>query len=161
MAESVLRYCGACGVEEGELHREGCDLELCADCGGQRVGCDCNSGRRYPFISYPLHRCYRCGSDKYSGFLVPDEVWAYYIEPKVRDKVLCRSCFEHIRQVTDTHQGPPPLAAYEIVPDRQTWAAIYARMIAQAEEAGATEVVVELRRQAAMLDAQYAAEESD
>jgi len=32
--------CHDCGVERGELHREGCDAEQCPECGMQLIGCD-------------------------------------------------------------------------------------------------------------------------
>ena len=36
------RYpCHDCAVMKGEFHVEGCDVERCAGCGGQRFNCDC------------------------------------------------------------------------------------------------------------------------
>lgn len=35
------RPCHDCGAIKGEFHVEGCDVERCAGCGGQRFGCDC------------------------------------------------------------------------------------------------------------------------
>ena len=35
------RPCHDCAVIKGEVHVEGCDVERCAGCGGQRFGCDC------------------------------------------------------------------------------------------------------------------------
>jgi hypothetical protein len=35
------RPCGDCAVIKGEFHVEGCDIERCANCGGQRISCAC------------------------------------------------------------------------------------------------------------------------
>jgi hypothetical protein len=36
-----IRPCHDCGVIKSEFHVEGCDVERCAGCGGQRFNCDC------------------------------------------------------------------------------------------------------------------------
>jgi len=33
--------CGDCGVNEGDLHQPGCDMELCPFCGDQLLSCQC------------------------------------------------------------------------------------------------------------------------
>jgi hypothetical protein len=33
--------CPDCGTRKGELHAEGCDIEECPRCHGQRISCNC------------------------------------------------------------------------------------------------------------------------
>src|SRR5574342_1015207 len=40
--------CGDCGVHEGQIHQDGCDMERCAFCGHQRISCDCALRHFYP-----------------------------------------------------------------------------------------------------------------
>jgi hypothetical protein len=40
-AEIITRPCHDCGVRRGELHLEGCDMEVCPCCGHQYLCCEC------------------------------------------------------------------------------------------------------------------------
>ena len=61
---------------------------------------------RIPWISYP-NICGKCGAVFPNFFMVDTEVWEHYIEPRQREKIICRSCFEFIRELTDSHSGRP------------------------------------------------------
>lgn len=37
-----LRDCNTCGANPGKAHWEGCSVERCSVCGGQRIACDCD-----------------------------------------------------------------------------------------------------------------------
>lgn len=36
-----MRTCGDCGAAPNSLHEDGCGVERCARCGGQRTSCQC------------------------------------------------------------------------------------------------------------------------
>ncbi len=37
--------CHDCGVKPNKRHKEGCDCASCTSCGGQRLMCDCKTGK--------------------------------------------------------------------------------------------------------------------
>jgi len=90
--------CHDCGVKEGELHKDGCDMERCPKCGRQLITCDCSDADleglpRIPYILVP-NLCALCGIQWPDLFTVPDEEWQKYIIPPLQDKVLCLACYE-------------------------------------------------------------------
>lgn len=138
--------CGDCGVQEGELHHLGCDMERCPFCGLQLISCDCcyeqlglfdaamydastshlppeiyhdglsdrqaeqweamlHAKGRIPFILYPIV-CAKCGVLWPRLFMVPDEEWEYYIQPDMRQTVICAECYSYIKQLIDETKGP-------------------------------------------------------
>jgi len=57
---------------------------------------------RIPWINYPVI-CQKCGKLWPDLFHVPTEEWNYYIEPEMRNKVLCRSCYDWIKKTIDNY----------------------------------------------------------
>ena len=53
-----------------------------------------------PYIEYP-NMCACCGALWPDMFMVPDEEWEYYIEIGERDKMLCRKCYDRIKELID------------------------------------------------------------
>lgn len=44
--------CYDCGVQPGELHKRGCDIEQCPDCGNQFISCDCEGHITMPRLPW-------------------------------------------------------------------------------------------------------------
>lgn len=129
--------CHDCGVQEGELHQFGCDMEVCPFCGRQLISRGCvyrelhleDSSRwstetahlppsvyqeglsqeqerlwlemltargRFPYILWPTI-CARCGALWPELFMVPDGEWEHYIDPQHRGCVVCRDCYQGIK----------------------------------------------------------------
>jgi hypothetical protein len=62
-----------------------------------------NQKGRVPYIEYP-NVCARCGALWPEFFRVPDSEWERYIQIDMRDKVICRPCFDEIRRLIDSHE---------------------------------------------------------
>jgi hypothetical protein len=122
MTKLERQTCHDCGVLEGQRHHSGCDMERCPYCGGQLITCDCNTylddGVRVnsrskfddenavPFIKYPII-CAKCGTFWPEMFMVPNDEWNRYIEPRERDKIICRSCYDQIKAWIDDGRKNP------------------------------------------------------
>ena len=100
--------CHDCGAEEGELHSQGCDMEICFRCGRQAITCyehcvhpedgrpreEFVNGDRYPYIITPVF-CRRCLEPYPELFHAGD--WDVVVPPDLRGDVLCRGCYEFVR----------------------------------------------------------------
>ena len=65
------------------------------------IWCECPSStstkERVPFILYP-NLCAKCGTLWPEMFMVPNEEWKRYIEPRMRGKILCEPCYRQIKK---------------------------------------------------------------
>ncbi len=57
---------------------------------------------RLPYIQYAVS-CAKCAKLWPDFFMVPDEEWNRYIQPDMRDKVICKECFDTIKELVTKH----------------------------------------------------------
>ncbi len=55
---------------------------------------------RIPYIIYPVI-CAKCGKLWPDLFHVPDKEWERYISPNMRKTVICKECYNFIKEVID------------------------------------------------------------
>lgn len=55
---------------------------------------------RYPYIRYPV-LCAYCGKLWPDFFMVSPSEWKHFIQPDMRNQVLCRSCYDRIVKLTN------------------------------------------------------------
>lgn len=115
--------CHDCDCKEGKIHKFDCDMERCPFCGNQLITCDCMYEKlqikgdthtiehekewleilekrgRIPYIIYPV-MCVKCGVFQYHEdlFSVPNEEWNKYIQPDMRGEVICKPCYDFIKE---------------------------------------------------------------
>jgi hypothetical protein len=97
-----LKNCGDCGVEQGQLHVLGCDMEYCTH-DEQLITCQVcwpehpkrPRCKRFRYIEYAL-LCGRCGTQDPAFFMVDDRIWTHYVHPAHSSDVLCKPCFDFI-----------------------------------------------------------------
>jgi len=95
--------CHDCGVKEGEIHKEGCDMERCPRCQGQLISCGCYGENedplyRIPYLLIPV-KCGLCGEQWPKDFHVPNEEWKKYVIPSLQDKCLCWDCYLELKKL--------------------------------------------------------------
>ena len=122
MNKKLTHKCHDCGCIEGQLHEPGCDMERCPSCGHQLISCGCTYLKdlsinlqdivnRVPYIAYPVI-CMMCGALWPDFFDVPDKEWKSYIQIDMRNEVICRTCYDAIKEAIDTHSGANLTARY-------------------------------------------------
>ena len=57
-----------------------------------------------PYIVWP-NLCAKCGALWPKMFHVPAEEWKHYIQPNMRREMVCRSCYDYIKNLVDTAEA--------------------------------------------------------
>ena len=92
-----MKKCHDCGVKEGELHLEGCDMEHCSKCGKQTLMWgNCKNAKPEPYFDTTLS-CARCGISNPEFNMVSNELWKYICGVTYnKEDILCPSCMNFI-----------------------------------------------------------------
>lgn len=119
----ILR-CDDCGVEEGELHNHGCQMEDCPRCGERVLDCNCfpdddpPDDERIPHVQIPV-LCALCAAIGPDLFKVSDEDWNRIVPKNLRDKKLCGTCFDYLEKFS--HQPSSSKVEKEITANTAPW----------------------------------------
>ena len=98
--------CHDCDVAVGHLHLLGCDVERCPICGEQLISCSEKHFKlaedgvvdRIPYVQ-PLVQCAVCNELFPRFFQVPDKEWDKYVIPPLQREVLCRDCYDTMKEL--------------------------------------------------------------
>ncbi len=94
-----MTKCHDCGVEEGQYHLPGCDMEICPTCLHQLITCDCpDSNEKIIWIQIP-NLCRLCGARWPDVFMVPDDEWKRTVPKNLQEETLCRPCYERVKEL--------------------------------------------------------------
>ena len=96
--EFNLILCSDCGCKEGEPHADGCDQEICSECGKQVLAHGkCKGAKPEPFFKTKPMSCERCDKIIWIMKMVSDEEWKFICGVTYDLKcVLCPECMEWI-----------------------------------------------------------------
>lgn len=94
-----MKVCHDCLAQEGEIHEEGCDMEICIKCGKQKLCCGCNYNmKREPYFEVP-NICNKCGELFPEMFMVSNEDWKFVCGVIFKlDCMLCKKCYNFIKE---------------------------------------------------------------
>jgi len=95
--------CHDCGIEEGQLHKPGCDMERCPKCLGQLISRDCSDDEpdmlpRIPWVEIP-NLCALCGEVFPKMFNVQNGEWEKFVIPSLQGELLCRDCYNWLKKL--------------------------------------------------------------
>jgi len=96
--------CHDCDIEEGQLHKLGCDMERCPNCLGQLISCGCPEPAekdRIIWVEIP-NLCRLCGEKWPDMFILSDEEWQRTVPKNLWAEELCKTCYGHVKALTAT-----------------------------------------------------------